>query len=95
MPVAIGTYKVLLLLGYIEKLKTKKIFSIVLLACNVCLFIPIIIVGAVHSDAVSAVSAAMPLERLSSMPIEILIHFFSYLGVILPLFIKVVKQKEE
>ena len=95
MPVAIGTYKVLLLLGYIEKLKTKKIFSIVLLACNICLFIPIIIVGAVHSDAVSAVSAAMPLERLSSMPIEILIHFFTYLGVILPLFIQVVKQKEE
>ncbi len=93
VPVAIGVYKVLLLLGYIKDIKKKKIWSIVLLAVNVCLFIPVVIIGMLNTGAVSAVSFAMPLERISSMPVEIIIHFLTYTGVMVLLLVKAFKEK--
>ena len=50
-------------------------------ALNIVLFAITMIIGANDSAFVSAVSAAAPLERLGSMPMEILIHFVAYLGV--------------
>ena len=54
---------------------------IVVAACNIVLFAVTAIIGINDSAFVSAVSAAAPLERLGSMPMEILIHFVTYLGV--------------
>ena len=95
MPIAIGVYKVLDLLGYLESIKQRKIFIITLLASNVALFVAIIVIGMLRTDMVSAISFAMPLERVSSMPVEIIIHFLSYTGVIISLFIRAIKMKAE
>lgn len=95
MPIAIGVYKVLDLLGYLQSIKQRKIFTICMLSTNVVLFAAIIIIGILRTDMVSAISFAMPLERVSSMPVEIIIHFLTYTGVILPLFIRAIKMKEE
>ena len=48
---------------------------------NIALMVAIIILGMNDSAFISAVSAAAPLERLGSMPMEIMIHFVVYLGV--------------
>ena len=48
---------------------------------NIGLFASIIVLGMNDSAFISAVSAAAPLERLGSMPMEIMIHFVVYLGV--------------
>jgi MFS family permease len=55
--------------------------SLVVALINLALMIAILLVGKSDSAFISAVSAAAPLERLGSMPMEILIHFFAYLGV--------------
>ena len=41
----------------------------------------VVVFGISDSTFISAVSAAAPLERLGSMPMELLIHFVVYLGV--------------
>ena len=51
-------------------------------AINVVLFAFIVFLGANDAAFISAVSAAAPLERLGSMPMEILIHVVSYVGVL-------------
>ena len=48
---------------------------------NIGLFASIVVLGMNDSTFISAVSAAAPLERLGSMPMEIMIHFVVYLGV--------------
>lgn len=48
---------------------------------NIGLFASIVVLGMNDSAFISAVSAAAPLERLGSMPMEIMIHFVVYLGV--------------
>ncbi len=48
---------------------------------NIGLFASIVVLGMNDSAFISAVSAAAPLERLGSMPMEIMIHFIVYLGV--------------
>ena len=40
-----------------------------------------LLLGASDPAFVSSVSAAAPLERLGSMPMELFIHFFAYFGV--------------
>jgi len=55
--------------------------SLVIALINLALMIAILLVGKSDSAFISAVSAAAPLERLGSMPMEIFIHFFVYFGV--------------
>ena len=55
--------------------------ALVVAIINICLFTAIVIIGKGDTTFISAVSAAAPLERLGSMPMEILIHFVAYLGV--------------
>ena len=73
----------LVIIKVLRILKIGKLFipTIVVLACAVVLFAITAIIGMNDSAFVSAVSAAAPLERLGSMPMEILIHFVTYLGV--------------
>ena len=58
------------------------LMSIITLALAIVLFGLTAILGKNDSSFVSAVSAAAPLERLGSMPMEILIHVVSYVGVL-------------
>ena len=55
--------------------------SLVIAFINLALMIAILLVGKSDTAFISAVSAAAPLERLGSMPMEIFIHFFVYFGV--------------
>ena len=78
IPMALLVIKVLKLLGLCNKLF---IPTVVVAILNIGLFLAIVLLGANDAAFVSAVSAAAPLERLGSMPMELLIHFASYLGV--------------
>lgn len=55
--------------------------SLAIALINLALMIAILLVGKSDTAFISAVSAAAPLERLGSMPMEIFIHFFVYFGV--------------
>ena len=70
-------------LHILDILDNKKVFSysLIALVSNVILFTYIVIVGIKDSSFISALSQALPLERLTSMPLEIPVHFLSYLGV--------------
>lgn len=58
------------------------LMSIITLALALVFFGLTALLGKNDSSFVSAVSAAAPLERLGSMPMEILIHVVSYVGVL-------------
>ena len=91
IPMALLVIKVLGIYGY----KPLFIPVVVVAALNVVLFAVIAVIGVNDSAFISAVSAAAPLERLGSMPMEILIHFVSYLGVSIFYIIKEVKAKKQ
>ena len=78
IPMALLVVKVLKLL---EIRKHFLIPVIVIGILNAGLMIAVLLLGANDAAFVSAVSAAAPLERLGSMPMELFIHFFTYFGV--------------
>ena len=90
IPMALLVLKVLGIFGK----KNLLIPVIVVAALNVILFAVTAIMGMNDSAFISAVSAAAPLERLGSMPMEILIHFVVYLGVSIYYIIKEIKNKK-
>ena len=69
------------MLRVLDMCKCRFILSICALALTVVLFATIALLGANDSAFISAVSAAAPLERLGSMPMELLIHLVVYIGV--------------
>ena len=78
IPMALLVIKVLKLL---EIRKHFLIPVVVVAVLNCALMIAVLVLGANDAAYVSAVSAAAPLERLGSMPMELFIHFFTYFGV--------------
>ena len=90
IPMALLVIKVLGILDY----KPLFVPVVVVLALTVVLFAVTALIGVNDSAFISAVSAAAPLERLGSMPMEILIHFVSYLGVSIYYLIREIKNKK-
>ena len=78
IPMALLVIKVLKLLEISNKLFVP---ALVIAVLNIGLFLAVVLLGANDAAFVSAVSAAAPLERLGSMPMELLIHVVTYLGV--------------
>ena len=78
IPMALLVIKVLKLLDISNKLFVP---ALVIAVLNIGLFLAVVLLGANNAAFVSAVSAAAPLERLGSMPMELLIHVVTYLGV--------------
>ena len=78
IPMALLVVKVLKLL---EIRKHFLIPVVVIGVLNAGLMIAILLLGGSDAAFVSAVSAAAPLERLGSMPMELFIHFLTYFGV--------------
>ena len=95
VPAFLGTVKVLDVLGYLEKPNLKLILSIAGIACTVVLFVAIAIPGILNTSYVSSVSTAMPLERLASKPVELLIHLFSNLAVGIILLVQALKARKQ
>ena len=91
VPMALLVIKVL---KFFEIGKSYFIPVIAVAALNIVLFAVTAIIGINDSAFVSAVSAAAPLERLGSMPMEILIHFVVYLGVSIYYVILEIKAKK-
>ena len=95
VPAFLGTVKVLDVLGYFEKPKLKMILSIAGIACTVVLFVAIAIPGILNTSYVSSVSTAMPMERLGSKPMEILIHLLANLAVGIILLVQSLKARKQ
>ena len=91
IPMALLVIKVLKIL---EIRKNFLIPVIIVAALNVCLLVAIVVLGANDAAFISAVSAAAPLERLGSMPMELFIHFAAYLGVSVYYLIVGIKNKK-
>ena len=91
IPMALLVIKVLKIL---EIGKSLLIPVIVVAVLNVGLMLAVVLLGKNDSAFVSAVSAAAPLERLGSMPMELIIHFVSYLGVSIYYLIKEIKGQK-
>ena len=79
VPMALCIVRVLRILELGNKLRFP--LALILAVLNCVLILIIILLGRVDSSFISAVSAAAPLERLGSMPMELFIHFFVYFGV--------------
>ena len=95
VPAFLGTIKVLDVLGYFEQPKLKMILSIAGIACTVVLFVAIAIPGILNTSYVSSVSTAMPMERLGSKPMEILIHLLANLAVGIILLVQSLKVRKQ
>ena len=94
-PLFLGTVKVLRMLEVIKDNKLNLILSIAALAFAVVLELVVIVIGASDSALISAVSPAMPLERLASMPVETIIHFLSYTAVGVILLLQALKARKQ
>ena len=78
IPMALLVIKVLKIL----EIRSNFLLPVLIVAVlNAGLMLAILLLGAKDATFVSAVSAAAPLERLGSMPMELFIHFFTYFGV--------------
>lgn len=94
VPLLFGIHRILMIFGILKDRKVNIIVSSCLLAVNLGLFLYTIFVGANNSDFISAISVAMPLDRLASKPIEIFIHFAALVAVGVISLVQVIKQKE-
>ena len=94
MPVFLGA---LIAMKNFDLLDRKKLFlmGLIALGANVVLFAYIALMGINNTAFVSSLSQCMPLERMASKPIEILIHFLTYTGVGVAVLVLNKKPKEE
>ena len=91
-PLFIGTVKVLIDFKVLTN-NLRLILSIAAGVVQVALFLPIIFIGSSNTTMISAISPAMPLERMASAPLEIIIHFASMTAVSVILIVQSVKNK--
>lgn len=80
LPLYLGVVLVLYNLEILPK-KVTFIMSIVGLGVNVLLFAYTVIKGLGDTSYISSISQLYPIDRIASLPIEILIHFLAYAGV--------------
>lgn len=95
VPMFIIVVKVLMYFDIIKTWKDKFIFTTVGMGLAVLLVGTYAIIGMKNAAMVSAISPALPLERLASMPVETIIHFAACLGMTIPTFVILLKHKEQ
>ena len=93
LPLYLGVLEVLFIMKIPSK-KTLYILTFVGIGLNVVLFAYNAIMGINDTGFISSLSEAMPLERLASKPLEILIHFLAYTGVSIALILQNKKAHE-
>ena len=91
IPALCCVIKVLNVMDMLPK-KANLILSIIASAANVVLFVAIVTIAMNNTLFISAVSPAMPLERLASMPAEIIIHFIAITIVSTVLLVRAIKK---
>lgn len=92
-PLFIGVVKVLIDLEILTN-RSRLVLVIASGAAQIALFLAVVIIGVSNTEMISGVSPAMPLERISSMPLEIIIHFAGMLAVSIVLLIQTIKAKK-
>ena len=80
LPLFLGTVIVLYDLEILNR-KLSFILGIVGLGLNVLFFAYTVIKGLGDTSYISSISQIYPIDRMASLPIEILIHFLAYAGV--------------
>ena len=93
VPVFLGTLVVLTSFKMIDK-KKALLLTYIGIGLNVVLFAYIALMGINDTGFISSLSEAMPLERLASKPLEMLIHFLAYLGVSAALLVLNLKKEK-
>ena len=91
-PLFLGVVKVLIDFKIFTK-GSRLILPMVAGSVQIILFLVVVFIGTNDSTMVSAVSPAMPLERLASAPLEIIIHFASMVAVSIILVVQCVRNK--
>ena len=91
-PLFLGVVKVLIDFKIFTK-GSRLILPMVAGSVQIILFLVVVFIGTNNSAMVSAVSPAMPLERLASAPLEIIIHFASMVAVSIILVVQCVRNK--
>ena len=94
VPMFILVVKVLLYFDIIKTKKFKVAFISIALGLTVVLAGAYIVLGIVDTAVISAISPALPLERLATMPIETIIHLLACLGMTIPCLVILFKNKE-
>ena len=92
-PLGLGILVVLNILGLLKK-KQLIISTCAVLGCMLVLWIYTAVMGVNDTGFISSLSQAMPLERMASKPLEMLIQLLSYLGVGAALLVPAFRSKE-
>ena len=94
MGLCIGVFKLLRDLEILTCKKALIITASVLLGVTVALAVITMVLGLTDTTFISALSVVYPLERLASKPVELPIHFASYVAVLVILLVQTLKKKE-
>ena len=94
VPLFLGVVEVLYAFEVLER---KKLFilGIVGLGLSVVGFVYTIVNGLLSTAFISSISQIYPIDRMASLPVEILIHFLSFAGVSAAIMVQNRKPKEE
>ena len=95
VPMLILVVRVLTIFEVINTRKMKIVCTSVCIALIVILYGAYIILGATNTSVISAISPALPLERMATMPIETIIHVVACLAMSIPALIIFIRNKEE
>ena len=93
LPLCLGVVIALYNLGIINR-KLTFIFALVGIGLNIFFFAYTVINGLNDTSFISSISQIYPIDRMASLPIEVLIHFLAYLGVSAGLIV-ISKRKEQ
>ena len=91
-PLFVGVVKVLTDFRILER-GSRLILPMVAGGLQATLFIAVAAIGVNDTLMVSAISPAMPLERMAGLPVEIIIHFLSMTAVSIILIVQAVRNK--
>lgn len=94
VPLTFGTLLVLYNFEVLNK-KQLRLGAIITLVCNVVFFAYTVGMGLSNTAFVSSISQLMPISRMAAKPIEIIVHFLSYIGVGVALLVVSKDKKEE
>ena len=93
VPMYILVIKALMILDIINGKKKEIIYLSVGIGLNLVLAGAYMIIGLLDNGVVSSISPALPLERISSMPIESIIHVLTCFGVLIPQLVISIKKE--
>ena len=93
LPLFLGIVEVMYVYGLLKR-KLFFILGIVGLGLNVLFFAYTVVQGLNSTAYISSISQIYPIDRMASLPIEILLHFLSFAGVAAAIMVQNRPQKE-